>query len=149
MPLCHRGGTPFRDDGFPFRIGATRGGLQPQQVKACFSVPGRGESVRGQYHRMTLTFKNGLTSGQALKFGIDRDLAVSGLGGANEGNGADELGGATFLPDGVSVPDGMQFSAKLANGRTIRGSIKNDLGYAFSPVDGYGLVKAQEAVLGR
>ncbi len=47
------------------------------------------------------------------------------------------------------MPEGMEFSAKLANGRTIRGSMKNDLGYAFSPVDGYGLVNAQEAVLGR
>jgi NADPH-dependent curcumin reductase CurA len=53
------------------------------------------------------------------------------------------------LPQGISVPEGMEFSAKLANGRTIRGSMKNDLGYAFSPVDGYGLVNAQEAVLGR
>ena len=148
-PRAFDGETPFRDDGFPFTIGATRGGLQPQKVKASFSVPGGGESVRGQYHRMTLTFKKGLKSGQALKFGIDRDLAVSGFGGANEGNGADELGGATFLPQGISVPEGMEFSAKLANGRTIRGSMKNDLGYAFSPVDGYGLVNAQEAVLGR
>ena len=41
------------------------------------------------------------------------------------------------------------FVAKLANGRTIRGSFKNDLGYGFSPVDGYGLVNAEKAVLGR
>ena len=41
------------------------------------------------------------------------------------------------------MPEGMEFSAKLANGRTIRGSKKNDLGYAFSPVDGYGLVNAR------
>jgi hypothetical protein len=148
-PRAFDGETPFRDDGFPFTIGATRGGLQPQKVKATFSVPGRGESVRGQYHRMTLTFKSGLKSGQAVKFGIDRDLAVSGFGGANEGNGADELGGATFLPQGNSVREGMEFSAKLANGRTIRGAMKNDLGYSFSPVDGYGLVNAEEAALGR
>ncbi len=148
-PRALDGETSFRDDGFPFRIGATRGGLQPQKVNASFSVPGGGESVRGQYQRMTLTFKKGLKNGQALKFGIDRDLSVSGFGGANAGNGADELAGATFLPQGISVPEGMEFSAKLANGRTIRGSMKNDLGYAFSPVDGYGLVNAQEAVLGR
>jgi hypothetical protein len=118
-------------------------------VKATFSVRGDGESVRGQYKRMTLTFKSGLESGQALKFGVDRDLAISGFGGANEGNGADELGGATFLPQGVSVPEGMEFSAKLANGRTIRGSLRNDIGYGFTPVDGYGLVNAEEAALGR
>ena len=43
----------------------------------------------------------------------------------------------------------MAFSAKLANGRTIWGALKNDLGYGFTPVDGYGLVNAEEAVLGR
>ena len=123
-PRPFDGETPFRDDGFPFTIGATRGGLAPQKVKATFSVPGDGESVRGQYKRMTLTFKSGLESGQALKFGVDRDLAISGFGGANEGNGADELGGATFLPQGVAVPEGMEFSAKLANGRTIRGVVE-------------------------
>ena len=148
-PRKFDGETPFRDDGFPFTIGATRGGLAAQKVKATFSVPGRGESVRGQYHRMTLTFKDGLEDGQALKFGVDRDLAISGFGGANEGNGADELGGATFLPQGVSVEEGMAFSAKLANGRTIWGALKNDLGFGFTPVDGYGLVNAEEAVLGR
>ena len=148
-PRKFDGETPFRDDGFPFTIGATRGGLAAQKVKATFSVPGRGESVRGQYHRMTLTFKSGLEDGQALKFGIDRDLAISGFGGANEGNGADELGGATFLPQGVSVPEGMEFSARLANGRTIRGSLQNDLGHGFTPVDGYGLIDAEEAALGR
>jgi hypothetical protein len=148
-PRRFDGETPFRDDGFPFTIGATRGGLAPQKVKATFSVAGRGESVRGQYHRMTLTFKQGLESGQALKFGIDRDLAVSGFGGANEGNGADELGGATFLPQRIALPEGMEFSARLANGRIIRGSLKNDLGYGFTPVDGYGLVNAEEAALGR
>jgi hypothetical protein len=148
-PRAFDGETPFRDDGFPFTIGATSGGLAPQKVKATFSVPGGGESVRGQYHRMTLTFRSGLESGQALKFGVDRDLAISGFGGANEGNGADELGGATFLPQGIAVPQGMEFSARLANGRTIRGSLENDLGYGFTPVDGFGLVNAEEAALGR
>jgi len=62
---------------------------------------------------------------------------------------ADELEGATFLPQGVSVPEGMEFSAKLSNGRTIRGSLKNDLGHGFTAVDGYGLINAEEAALGR
>lgn len=148
-PRPFDGETPFRDDGFPFTIGATYGGLAPQKVKASFSVPGGGEAVKGQYRRMTLTFKSGLRRGQTLQFGVDRDLAVSGFGGANEGNGADELGGAVFLPHNIAASDGMDFSATLANGKTIRGSMVNRLGYGFSPVDGYGLVNAEEAALGR
>ncbi len=148
-PRPFDGETPFRTDGFPFTIGATYGGLAPQKVKASFSVPGGGESVKGQYRRMTLTFKSGLRKGQTLQFGVDRDLAISGFGGANEGNGADELGGAVFLPQNIAVPDGMDFSARLANGRTIRGTMVNRIGHGYTPVDGYGLVNAEEAALGR
>ena len=148
-PRKFDGETPYRTDGFPFTIGATYGGLARQKVKATFSVPGGGESAKGQFRRMTLTFQSGLSKGQALRFGVDRDLAISGFGGANEGNGADELGGATFLPHGVAVPEGMDFSATLTDGRVIRGSLSNRLGYGFSPVDGYGLVNAEEAALGR
>jgi hypothetical protein len=147
-PRPFDGAYPFRPDGVPFQIGATQGGLTPQKVKASFSVPGGGQSVAGQYRHMTLTFKSGLKRGQSLKFGVDRDLAVSGFGGSNEGNGADELGGATFLPSGLAVPEGMVFVAELANGDQIRGTMKNRLGSGFSPVDGYGLINAEKAVEG-
>ncbi|MET0999580.1 MAG: S8 family serine peptidase [Marmoricola sp.] len=148
-PRPFDGETPFRTDGFPFTIGATYGGLARQKVKASFSVPGGGESVKGQFRRMTLTFKSGLKKGQTLQFGVDRDLAISGFGGANEGNGADELGGAVFLPQNLAASDGLDFSARLANGRTIRGTMVNRLGHGYTPVDGYGLVNAEEAALGR
>ena len=74
---------------------------------------------------------------------------MSGFGGANEGNGADELGGAAFLPGGNVAPHGMQFVATLSNGQTITGTMDNRVGTGWSPVDGYGLVNAQWAVLGR
>ena len=83
-------------------------------------------------------------SSARLKYHLWSYLGRSGFGGAHEGHGADEAGGATFLPLGISVPEGLEFSAKLVNGRPIRGAMKNDLGYAFSPVDGYGLVNTQE-----
>ena len=111
-------------------------------------MPGGGESKPGQFRRLTLTFEDGLRNGQGLKFGVDRDLAVSGFGGSNEGNGADELGGAIFLPQGTGDSDGMVFVGELINGQKITGSISNDLGSGFSPVDGYGVINAQEAVFG-
>ena len=139
---------PYDDEGFPFTIGATSGGLSRSEVTPTFSVPGGGESKPGQFRRLTLTFEDGLRNGQGLRFGVDRDLAVSGFGGSNEGNGADELGGAIFLPQGTGDSDGMVFVGELTNGQRITGSISNDLGSGFSPVDGYGVINAQEAVFG-
>ena len=148
-PEAVRRELPFRADGFPFTVGSTSGGLVAKKVSAEFSVPGRGESVAGQFRHLTVNFKSGLKEGQALQFGVDRDLAISGFGGSNEGNGADELGGATFLPSGVAEPDGMEFVAERVDGRKIRGVISNRLGSGWTPIDGFGLIDAQEAVLGR
>jgi hypothetical protein len=146
-PRPFDGVSPFRDDGFPFTVGQASGGLRAGSVSARFSVPGTGESVAGQFRHMSVRFANGLRRGQTLRFGVDRDLAVSGIGGASEGNGADELGGATFLPSGTAVRGGMRFNAVRADGRVLRGVIANRLGAGFSPVDGFGLVNAERAVL--
>ena len=140
---------PFRTDGFPFTVGSTWGGLGKSQVSPTFSVPGGGESTRGQYRRMTLNFKSGLKRGQGLQFNVDRDLAISGFGGSNEGNGADELGGAVFYPQDRVAPRGMVFVGRLANGEKIVGAFVNKLGQGYSPVDGFGLINAEKAVLGR
>ncbi len=148
-PRPFGGVAPFRDVGFPFTIGGTAGGLRSGSVRATFSVPGAGQSVAGQFSHLTLSFRDGLRRGQTLRFGVDRDLAVSGVGNASEGNGADELGGATFLPQGVSVSGGLRFRAVRADGRVIRGVVRNRLGTGWTPIDGFGLVNAQRAVLGR
>jgi hypothetical protein len=148
-PRPNDGTAPFRTDGFPFTIGGTSGGLQAQKVKATFSVPGGGESAPGQYRRMTLSFAAGLEPGQALQFGVDRDLAVSGWGGSNEGNGADELGGAVFLPQDLAIPYGMAFVGERTDGQKIYGVMSNRLGSGYTPIDGYGLINAEKAVQGR
>jgi hypothetical protein len=97
---------------------------------------------------MTVHFRSGLKSGQTVRFGVDRDLATSPYGGSNEGNGADELGGGVFAPQRITVPTGLAFTAVRADGRTITGFVQNRLGHGYSPLDGYGLVDAQKAVLG-
>ena len=147
-PRPFDGLASFRTDGFPFTIGSTSGGLRSDHVKAAFSVPAGGQAAKGQFRRMTLSFTSNLKRGQAMKFGVDRDLAISGFGGANEGNGADELGGAVFLPQEKTIPIGLGFIATRADGRKIYGAMTNRLGQGFTPVDGYGLVNAEKAVLG-
>jgi hypothetical protein len=140
--------TSFENVGFPFTIGGTAGGLNRRSVHASFSVPGRGVSVAGQFRDMRLTFANGLKPGQLLRFGVDRDLALSPYGDSSEGNGADELGGATFIPQRVVSRAGMVFTAVRVDGSKIRGVFTNRLGYGYSPADGFGLIDAQRAVLG-
>ena len=136
---------PYRGVGYPFTVGAVSGGLAKAGVRASFSKP--GGTYRGQYRHLTVRFGKGLKKGQSVKFGVDRDLAVTTRGVSAEGNGADELGGAVFLPSGKIQRNGMVFVATRRNGTTFRGSFRNRLGKTFSPVDGYGMVNAESAVL--
>ena len=100
---------------------------------------------------MTVTFKTGLKPGQGLRFGVDRDLAVSGLRRPNEGNGADELGGADRSSRRArAARDGMAFVAARADGTRIRRRVHaTGSARAGRPIDGYGVVNAERAVLGR
>ncbi len=43
----------------------------------------------------------------------------------------------------------MRFVAKRSDGRLIVGAIGNRLGKGWTPLDGYGMVDAERAVLGR
>ena len=144
----YTGIKPYGGQGFPFTVGSVSGGLSKSSVSPVYSVPGGGQSVTGQYRHLTLNFASGLKNGQGLTFGIDRDLAISGYGGSNEGNAADELGGAVFLPQGTADAHGMTFVGHLANGKTITGMVINVLGHGWTPVDGYGMINAEKAVLG-
>jgi hypothetical protein len=140
---------PFDQVGFPFTIGRTTGGLRARDVSVRFSSPAGAPAPEGVFRRMTLRFDKGLRRGQSLRFGVDRDLAVSAFGGTNEGNSADELGGAAFVPSRRAVSHGMVFVAERADGRRLVGVMRNRIGYGFSPVDGYGLIDAQKAVFRR
>jgi hypothetical protein len=42
----------------------------------------------------------------------------------------------------------MKFIATRTDGKKIHGVITNRLGYGYTPVDGYGLVNAEQAVFG-
>ena len=66
-----------------------------------------------------------------------------------EGNGADELGGGVLLPSGEKDSSGLTFTVRRTSGKTTTGELRNKLGSGFTAVDGYGLVDAEEAVVGR
>ena len=139
---------PFTDSGFPFTVGRT-GGVDPRSVRAEFSVPAGGDAPEGVFRRMTVRFDKGLRRGQWLTFGVDRDLAVSPAGDTSEGNGADELGGAVRIPQGKGDPRGMTFVGERADGSKVVGAFRNRLGKGYTPLDGFGMVDAVKAVLGR
>ncbi|WP_230486995.1 S8 family serine peptidase [Nocardioides anomalus] len=146
-PRPNTGVPPFRQQGFPFTVGRTSGGIAPASVSATFAGAGGAQTAPGQFKNMTVRFDRGLQKGQSVSFGVDRDLAVSGYGYATEGNGADELGGAVSIPDGAVLKDGMQFRVVFADGSVKEGVFRNDLGRGYSVVDGYGLVDAAAAAL--
>jgi hypothetical protein len=149
-------GPPFDDElglfdqGFPFTIGATRGGLRSSDVSVSFAKPRVGNANSHQFQRMTLSFRrDSLSRGDGLSFGIDRDEAVTPYPEAREGNGADVLGGAVLFPEGTVLTSGMGYTAELSNGHVIRGQLRNRIGSGWTPVDGYGYINAERAVEGR
>jgi hypothetical protein len=139
----------FRDGGYPFKVGATDG-VRKAHIKASFSK--RFAALpEGVFQHLTLKFgKKKLHKGDSFRFGVDRDAAVWAPGlPAIEGNGADELGGAFAIPSGKKLKHGMRFTAVLANGRVIHGRLGNQLGHGWNAVDGFGVINAEAAVLGK
>jgi hypothetical protein len=144
-PRAYDAGAPRTEVGSPFVVGSTGGGLKASTVVASYAEP----TGTGQYRRLTLTFSRGLKRGQRVEFGVDRDLARSGDGTADEGNGADELGGAVELPSGAERRGGLTFTVTRTTGQRTVARMANKLGSGRTAVDGYGLVDAEEATVGR
>lgn len=132
--------------GYPFTVGATSKGVAKRTVTGVLTQP--AGTYKGQYRHLTVKFSKHLKRGQTVKFGVDRDLVVSGYGASNSGNGADELGGATFLPSGKVTTKGLKFVATRTDGKTITGYVANAVRAGWSPLDGYGLLDAEQAVAG-
>ena len=56
---------------------------------------------------------------------------------------------AVLLPSGEKDKSGLTFTVVRTSGKSTSGEMRNKLGSGFTPVDGYGLVDAEEAVVGR
>ena len=104
---------------------------------------------------MTVGFPNGnFSAGKVVRFTVGRGAqhssttgngVVIGAGTVTRNPIADILGGGVFLPSGIVVTDGMTFSGTTTGGGTFTGTIKNNIGNGYSPVDGYGLINAEAA----
>ena len=110
-----------------------------------------------QFYTMTVTIPAGeLTGGQVLRFGVGRGTArLSNTGSTGtvrspaQGGAyysADIFGGGVTLPEGTAVTAGMTFTGTTADGGTFTGTIRNNVGAGYSPLDGFGFVNAQTAV---
>ena len=118
------------DNGFPFTIGAVGGGLTKADVTESVDLGSTGTGGGN----LGLVFTPGtFVSGGSMSFGLDRDNAISGMGG----NSADLLAGSKVKVK-ILAADGTKFK--------LTGVLSNVTGHGYSPDVGYGLINAQAAI---
>jgi len=97
------------------------------------------------------------TSGKALHFTIGRgeqhssEVQDPNTGMANNGATIDDAtgdiwGGGVLIPEGTITTNGMKFSGTVSDGSTFSGTMINQIGHGYSPIDGYGFINAETAV---
>ena len=134
------------DLGLPFMIGTAKG-VNPDRVRAVFSLPAEPPGVAGQWQQLRLRFLDGLGRNDLVAFGVDRDEADAiGPAGAVAGGAADLLGGGVLLPSGEILPNGARFFGMFEDGSTYGGRMQNVIGQGYSRLDGYGFINAERAV---
>ncbi len=110
-------------------------------------------TAQGRFLTLKLDFAGGtFASGDFLHFTIGRyelvsaDVTTKG-GRSIPDRTADLFGGGVSLPDGTLNSNGMTFSGTTYAGETFNGVIKNKLGQGYSPLDGFGFINAEAAVV--
>ena len=133
--------------GFPFTLG-NLSGVDASAISAEFSDPAPPPAVEGQFQQVTLSIDPGaMSSGDVLRFGIDRDEADAfGPNGSVGGNSADLLDSGVRIPEGTIAMGAATFTATLENGTMLEGSFNNTLGKGYSFLDGFGFINAEAAV---
>ena len=133
--------------GQPFVLGSNSG-LPAGAFAPKFDVAAAPPAAVGQWNELSIAIAgSAMTNGEYFRFGVDRDEADAfGPSGAVGGNVADILGASVLIPHGTVAPGGATFDARLANGLTLRGTLRNQLGWGYSVQDGYGFVNAEAAV---
>ncbi|MGZ5004009.1 MAG: S8 family serine peptidase [Chthoniobacterales bacterium] len=134
-------------------------GLTAADVVPTFSnlapLPSNGTN---QFWTMTLTFpNNNFAGGNILRFTTghaqQHDSTVTvGLGPTGGVTGvnttqADLFGGAVLIPDGTITTNGLSFSGTTSGGGVFSGTMQNRLGAGWTPVDGFGFINAEAAVM--
>lgn len=125
--------------GFPFTLG-TLVGLSSANITPTFQNP---TGTTGVFQGLNLRFAAGsFVSGDSMGFGVDRDEAVSRVGGGS----ASLLGQGVQIPSGTVTGTGSTFSGQLEDGTSFSGTFTNQLGAGYSPLDGFGFINAEAAV---
>jgi hypothetical protein len=144
--------------GFPFTLGRTTGNLTAGAITATFTDQAPPPASAGQFFTLNIAFGAGaFTGGSGFTFGCDRDE----FSGANNppastfGNSADYWGRNYRYPSGELAnsndpsgqpANGVRFSGVMSDGSTFSGVMTNRNGKGYSPLGGFGLINAQEAV---
>jgi len=58
----------------------------------------------------------------------------------------DIWGGGVLIPEGTITTNGMKFSGTISDGSTFTGTMVNQIGHGYTPIDGYGFINAEAAV---
>jgi hypothetical protein len=142
--------------GFPFTFGSSEG-ISPSDVAAAYDEQAPAPSVAGQFFKLALTFRQrSFNLGSVLRFGIDRDEwhsafnpSPSGTGGGNSRNGgsADLLGEGVLIPGGQILAGGATIEGTYQDGSRFSARFHNLIGQGYSPLDGWGFINAQAAVV--
>ncbi|MEO5626686.1 MAG: S8 family serine peptidase [Dokdonella sp.] len=140
-------------------VGLTAGDIQGPSSITPFTgfsnlaaTPSNGTS---QFWTMTIGFTPGaFSAGKVMHFTVGRGAQHSAVTGSGSvvGNGtttvnslADLFGGSVFLPRGTVVTEGMTFTGTTTSGGTFSGTIRNNIGAGYTPLDGYGFIDAAAA----
>jgi len=115
-----------------------------------FSNPAPAPATATDFWTMSIGFPTGqFTHGKQMHFtvgrGAQRSSSLAAGGSTTLSALADLIGGGVMIPNGMTIADGMTFSGTTTSGGTFSGTIKNQIGYGWTPVDGFGFIDAAAA----
>ncbi len=152
-------GVVFLPGSVPFTVGTSLpNSLAVTDVVAVPSNSAPAPSTPGQFWTLGLQFPTGnFTSGKSLHFTIGRGEQHSSVvqdpntGMPTAGTTIDDAtgdiwGGGVLIPEGTITPNGMKFSGTISDGSTFTGTMVNQIGHGYTPIDGYGFINAEAAV---
>jgi hypothetical protein len=153
-------GVVFLPSSVPFSVGTSLpNSLAASDVVAVPSNQAPAPSNPGTaFWTLGLQFPtSNFTSGKSLRFTIGRGEQHSSVvqdpntgmpvsGTTIDDATGDIWGGGVLIPEGTITTNGMKFSGMISDGSTFSGTIVNQIGHGYTPIDGYGFINAEAAV---
>ena len=153
-------GVVFLPSSVPFSVGTSLpNSLAASDVVAVPSNQAPAPSNPGTaFWTLGLQFPtSNFTSGKSLRFTIGRGEQHSSVvqdpntgmpvsGTTIDDATGDIWGGGVLIPEGTITTNGMKFSGMISDGSTFSGTIVNQIGHGYTPIDAYGFINAEAAV---